>query len=277
MVTTTSIRLDAPAPVAARYTLRGAADSTAAPDGHWMLGASLVSYPLSPASGWAVCESSPADKETSGFPDPDPSDAFIVYLAVTCTTRGLDRAQVRSRALSAFQVYEDAVVEDQFWNGTIASDNPHLTDTNVSVLGSGAQDVVTGFALMEQELAENQQSGMIHLSPRLATYALAAKLVARDGNVLRTGLGTIVIPGLGYDGSKPGAASAPAAGTEYAYVTNMVRVIRSETPDVLGASDIDAIDRNTNDFTVTVEREYLVVWDGAVQAAVLVDPTPALV
>ncbi len=277
MTVSTRIRLDAPAPVAPRYTLRGAADSTAAPDGHWMLGAELTTYPLGPATGWAVCQPSPDDKVASGFPDPDPSDAFIVYLAVECTVRGLDRAQIRTRAESAFQVYEDQVVEDQFWRGTIASDNPHLTDANVSVLGTGAQDVVTAFALLEQELADNAQSGMIHLSPRLATYALAAKLIAREGSVLRTGLGTIVVPGAGYTGAKPEAASAPSAGNEYAYVTNMVRVLRSDQPEILGATDAEAIDRNSNDFTVTVEREYLIAWDGAVQAAVQVDPTPALV
>src|SRR6476646_3808299 len=119
MAVSTRIRLDGPAPVAPRYTLRGAADASPPADPHWMLGGDLDSYPLPPAKGWTVCEVPPDTKTTSGFPVQEPFDAFVAYLAVTCTTRGLDMVQMRERSLAAFQVYEDAVVEDQFWKGTI--------------------------------------------------------------------------------------------------------------------------------------------------------------
>lgn len=275
MAVSTRITLDGPAPVAPRFTLLGAADSTPPPDGHWILGGELAPYPGSPARGWELCDNQDT-KETSDYPDPDPFDGFTVYLAVQCTTRGLDIAALRQKAQAAFQVYEHAVVEDQFWNGTIVSTNPHLTDANAVDLAAGGVDVVTGFALLEAELAANQQSGMIHLSPYLATYALAAQLVERDGGVLRTKLGTVVVPGMGYDGSEPEAASAPSAGTEYAYATNGVRVMRSPAPVTIPAGDAEALDRGNNDYVIYVEREYLVAWDGAVQAAVLIDPTLAL-
>jgi hypothetical protein len=240
-----------------------------------MLGGDLDSYPLPPAKGWTVCEVPPDTKTTSGFPVQEPFDAFVAYLAVTCTTRGLDMVQMRERSLAAFQVYEDAVVEDQFWKGTIQPANPHLTDSNAVVLPGGAQDIVSGFALLEQYAASKQQAGIIHLSPWLATYAAHASLIVREGAVLRTQLGSLVVPGMGYTGAKPESASAPPAGSEYAFVTNGVRVMRAE-PYILGQADAEAVTRSSNDFTIIVEREYLVAWDGAVQGAVLIDPTPVV-
>ena len=275
MAVSTRIVLDAPAPIAPRYTLRGAADSSPPLDGHFMYGGDLATYPASPAKGWTICESPPDQKTTSGFPAQEPFDGFVVYLAVTCTTRGLDFADVRRRALASFQAYEDAVVEDQFWRGTIQPTSPHLTDAGVTVL-TGDVDIVSGFASLEAHLATKQQSGLIHCSPRIATYAEAAGLLHPEGQLLRTVLGTIVVPGQGYLGAKPESAAAPAAGKEYAFVTNGVRVIRSPQPTVLGADDAEAVTRGSNDFTIIVEREYVVAWDGAVQAAILINPTPTV-
>jgi hypothetical protein len=47
-------------------------------------------------------------------------------------------------------------------------------------------------------------------------------------------------------------------------------------PYILGQADAEAVTRSSNDFTIIVEREYLVAWDGAVQGAVLIDPTPVV-
>jgi hypothetical protein len=63
---------------------------------------------------------------------------------------------------------------------------------------------------------------------------------------------------------------------EYAYVTNNVRVMRATEPQLLGASDTEAVTHSNNDFTFIVEREYVVAWDGTIQGAVLVDPSPSL-
>jgi hypothetical protein len=277
MAVALGISIDAPAPIAPRYTLRGAADASPPADPHFMYGGTLVGYPTGPAYGWELCDLTPADKTAGGVTAQEPFFGFMAVLGVACTVRGLDRTLLRERALAAFQVYEDAVVEKQFWNGSYGSANPHLTDAGAEVLGGGtAKDVITAFALLEQELAEHQQSGLIHVSPRLATFAMAANLVIADGAYLKTRLGTIVVPGQGYDGSKPEASAALTADNEYAFVTNAVRVMRAPEPQLLGASDAEAVNHGNNTFTFIVEREYVVAWDGAVQAAVLVDPSPSL-
>jgi hypothetical protein len=240
-----------------------------------MFGGELVTYPKGPAAAWQLCDTTPATKTPGTVVSQQPTDAFLVYLAVRCTTRGLDRAGLRDKARTAFQVYEDSVAEDQFWNGTIDTTIPHLTDAGAHSVTTTAVNIVEGFARLEQELADAQQSGIIHVSPRIGTYAAHANITERDGAVLRTKLGTLVVPGLGYDGSKPAAASAPAAGTEYAYVTSGVRMLRAPDIQVLGADDNEAVDTSTNQFTIIVEREYLVAWDGAVQGAALIDPSSA--
>lgn len=275
MVVSTRIGLEAPAPLAPRYTLRGAADTSPPLDGHWMYGGELVTYPEPPAELFQLCDSTPASKDPGDVTSQDPFNGFLVFLSVGCTTRGLDHQGFRDRARTAFQVYEDAAAEDQFWNGTIDTSIPHLTDAGVHAVTTTAVNIVEGFARLEQELADAQQSGIIHCSPRIGTHASHANLVERDGALLRTRLGTIVVPGMGYDGSKPAAASAPAAGTEYAYVTNAVRMLRAPDIQLLGSADVEAIDRTTNDFTIIVEREYLIAWDGAVQGAALIDPASA--
>ena len=174
-------------------------------------------------------------------------------------------------------MYEDAVVEKQFWNGSYGSANPHLTDAGAEVLGGGtAKDVITAFALLEQELAEHQQSGLIHVSPRLATFAMAANLVIPDGAYLKTRLGTIVVPGQGYDGSKPEASAALTAEQRVRVRDQRRPRDARPEPQLLGASDAEAVNHGNNTFTFIVEREYVVAWDGAVQAAVLVDPSPSL-
>jgi hypothetical protein len=243
-----------------------------------MYGGTLAGYPAGPAFAWELCDSTPATKTPTGVNSQQEFFGFEVVLPVKCTVRGLDRTLLRERAVQAFQVYEDWAVERQFWTGSgDGGKSPHLTDADADILGGGtAKDIVTAFALLEQELADHQQSGLIHVSPRLATFATAAQLVHAEGAFLRTQLGTIVVPGMGYDGSKPQAASALTTDNEYAYVTNNVRVMRATEPQLLGASDTEAVTHSNNDFTFIVEREYVVAWDGTIQGAVLVDPSPSL-
>lgn len=296
MAVSTSITIDGPAPLAPRYTLLGAADTSPPPDGHWMLGATLDVYPLGPAWGWEMCETviqapqrgaqdraGTKDENTDQHaPHVDPVDAFAVYLTVSCTPRGLDRAAFRQKALAAFQVYANAVVEDQFWNGTIVNTNPYLSDLGAHELTTAATDIVTAFAVLEQELADHQQAGLIHCSPRIATYAAAADLLHTEGPLLKTMLGTTVVPGQGYDGSAPEAGEVvlgldgddPPA-TEYAYCTNGVRAMRAPQPVILGG-DVEQMDTTNNVLTVVVEQEFYVAWDGAVQGAVQIDPTPVV-
>jgi hypothetical protein len=268
----THILLEAPAPLAPRYTLRGAAVTSPPPDPHWAGGVDLLTYPEPPAGGWAVCADDPDPKETADFPSRS-AGSFAVVMGAQCTTRGNDLGSLRSRLVAAFQVYEDAIVEDQFWNGTIDSDIPHLTDAGAVVVGSSGERLVNGISLLEQALADAAQSGFLHMSVRLATYAVAKGLVDKDGSTLRTKLGTIVVPGTGYNGAAPEAESDAPTGQEWAYATTNVRLLRDAEPTVFPDTDREAVDRESNEATYYVERPYVVTWDGVVQTGVLIDPT----
>ena len=87
--------------------------------------------------------------------------------------------------------------------------------------------------------------------------------------------GTPIAEGTGYIGAVPqNAAGWPAIadGTDWAWVTGPVEIRRSQ-PIVYPGNFYQALDRGSNLVTYRVERTYVVSWDTALQAAVLIDWT----
>jgi hypothetical protein len=97
------------------------------------------------------------------------------------------------------------------------------------------------------------------------TFWIHEGLVTRSGNVLVTTLDTLVVAGVGYDGSGPDG-DVPNDG-EWAYLTDIVTVRLSE-PTATGGEDDrrgEVFDRATNRFVYRARRVAAATHDGCRQ------------
>lgn len=265
--------LNGPRPVAPRYGLIQAAGVVpAADDEHWLNGAAIRPYPVSPVEAWdpLALGTGPNEKSDGVTPPMPEFQAYALYLPETCTARGVGPLEeFRARATTAFAAREGAAVEHEFWTGELIDANPHLTDGNADVLTAGATSPTNGLALLEQAIAETGQAGMIHATPATVTAWVGALLLQRNGANLETMLGTIVVPGYGYDGS--GAGTGVLSDTEaWAYATGMVEVRRTE-PFLVPDGIEQTLERSLNNVTYRAERYVLTTWDTTLQAGVIID------
>lgn len=285
-------RVDGPPPVARTYGLLQAGEAAAAgvriiPDqdadgvDRWANGIEVFPYPVDVAEAFDPCASGtgPNAAKAEGQDVPRPQFAAVtVFLPVTCTAyRIWDQAEFKARAVAAMATVEGARVERELLAGDVMLLNPHLADGQGTFPNAdGVTSVVNGVALLEGELAASARGGLIHLSPQAGTVAVLNGLIEPADGVLRTkACGTLVICGAGYAAGASPAGHAVATGTqEWIYATGPVDVRRSEV-FVVPESVAEALDRGAggaaNSITYRAERYYVVAWDTAVQAAVLVD------
>lgn len=184
---------------------------------------------------------------------------------------GRDRA---GRARRVLEANLSAAIERELWLGTIAQaasyPNDYLTLTPTSL--GGPHGFRTSLAELEQALSDCVTGPkMIHAQARLVSLWSANGLLvpSSSGRRLETLLGTIVVPGAGYDGSGADLA-AGTIDTSWAYGTGLVRVLRSDVrivPDV----DAEATDLATNDTTYRAERSVAAIFDGCCKIGVQVE------
>lgn len=267
--------LDGPIPVPPRYSLLVNALIVDDLDYHWMAGGAIYPYPsLEDGAAHNACASGTYREKLEGGVISSPEfAAFTVYVAETCTARGIGSdEEFQARAVVALNALEAALVEQEFAMGDAMPSNPHLADTslpNYATLGTLAP--LESMARLENAIAETGKMGLIHADPATVTAWVADHVVEREGAYLRTvAAGTPVVSGYGYVGAHPIGQSAPAAGTGWAWATGPVEIRRSNI-ELLPGSLAQALDRSNNVVTYRAERHYLVDWDTELQAAVLVD------
>lgn len=238
----------------------------------WMNGIAVWPYPDELASGYDPCAGTPGTKSDGEAPELVEFQALTVYVPVTCTSRSMhDQADYVDRATVALESVEGFKVEDEFWNGTMFPAAPHLSDGNADVLNSGAAtSAMNGLALLEEAIAASGRAGWIHAPVGVVSTWSSMFQVYKDGPRLVTALGTVVVPGAGYDGSGPGTSGAPGSTEAWAYATGPVEVRRSNVFVVPGELS-QAMTTSTNDITYRAERIYVTDWDATLQAAVLID------
>lgn len=272
------IMVDGPIPRPAAYGLMSVAQSLDQVDsGRWMAGVNVLPYPPGLPNAQDPCvPSSPATKETpTGVTVPEAFQAFTAYLGDICTASGVgDWNEFRRRVNVALNARLSWILERQLVEATYA-DQPHLGDTNATLVASGsALSATVALAYLEDEIAETGQQGVIHITPSVATV-LGEILTDRQG-VLRTPAGTPVVVGQGYVGAAaPDDSSAAAAGQSWIYASGPVFYRASEETFTLPATIEEALDREDNTVIYRAERDVLAGWDGGLQAAALVDWSPA--
>jgi hypothetical protein len=268
--------INGPLPRRPRYGLIQNGEIVAEQDQHWANGIQVHGY--IPDGGYiaGVCDpDGPVEKLTQQEANPLPIYApLTAYLAETCSTRTMEptNAAFVARATAVFDAVEGGAVEHEFWTGDAIPDNPHLADAFADVLNGGtATSLKNGLALLEAAIAETRRAGVIHMSAALAAaYSFGGNVLHDERGALYTLLGTLVIPGVGYDGSAPEGAAANTGTEEFAYATGPVEILRSEA-FVMPPEIAQAIDRSQNVITYRAERYYIPFWDTALQAGVRID------
>ncbi len=262
--------LAGPLPAPLPYGLFSAATLVEGADERWGNGANIRGYAEGPANAWDHCAT--GTFRVKDIPEQPASpffSAFAVYLADQCSGRGVGSdSALEGRARAAFASVEQAAVEREFATGSQIPSNPYLGDSNVTVLGGGAVGPEEGLALLEGAIGLTGRQGVIHAGRDTASVWSDYKYA---GDHLLTRLGTPVAAGGGYVGVVPDGQAALSADQGWAFATGAVEVRRSAEIEIVPGSLAEALDRATNLVTYIAERNYLVVWDTQLQAAVLVD------
>lgn len=248
----------------------------------WINGVKVYPYPANVPEVWDACASSgPDSMEYGTTPTPPEFAAMTVSEPITCTTQQVpDEDAFKARAVAVLAATESFAVAREFKTGHRMGGTYLLDGQGTFPNGDVATRPNHGLQVLEQAIAATGRLGIIHCSVMLATALLGTGYVVKDNTgVIRTINGNVVIPDAGYsvDQVGPPGHAVPGATEEWAFATGPVDIRRSEiftTPDTLA----EALDRGlgatggrTNSITYWAERYYVVDWDTALQAGVLID------
>lgn len=270
-----ALDLDGPLPVAPEYTLLSVPGVLVEGDGRWMNGVNVFGYPEETPATWEPCSSGTFRTKEEGGPFSLPRfDPFGLYVPITCSSIGIgeDWESFAARAELVLEATQSFAIEEALSQGVSMSSNPFFGDANLSILAGGtAQTPEVGLRYLEDAIGATGRRGLIHATP--ATVAAWEFEALETGTYLRTPNGTPVASGGGYIGADPVLGSTPAAGQAWAFATGPVEVRISE-PQLVGDDINGTLDTSNNDVTFRAEKYALAVWDGALQAGVLIDWTP---
>lgn len=192
------------------------------------------------------------------------ADPFTVIAGVTCGSLGTLGVDDEQRATAALASAEQRLVESQFEGGQVA---PRLAAGGavVTPAGTDAIKIKRAIGALESYIRDQYNGvGVLHMPPILAEYAAPTK----DGNVLRTKLGTPIAFGAGYTGLAPAGTPAPAD-QAWIYATGAVMVRRSAV--MVPARGVETLDKATNQTLMIAERQVMVAIDCLPVGAALVD------
>ncbi len=273
--------LDAPLPKPRSYTLLDAAQLVTPDSERWKAGAYVNPYPAGRPETHDPCsDGTYRVKDSESNADPVLFGSFTVVIGGTCTARsiGPDPTWYNDRLRLWFQAVEATAVERMLVSGDGHSTlGPYLGDSNMEVLGTGAQSAREGIALLEQAIAE-VGNGIIHLAPATASWLHSWYQLVKVGQNLYTGLGTPVVVGAGYIDAHPDGTGAMSATEEWAFASDNIQIRRDDIY-LIGTDYSQNLDRTDNDYTVYAERDYLLSFvprssdsdTQHIQAGVLID------
>lgn len=235
------------------------------------------------------------------------ANPVLIWAAEKCSTMGERYEEARGRAERLLEAITSKRVARELWRGDRAAGsawpNPYFTRDhaggfNAPVVGQIAAGAVispiAAFAALEQAIGEKGTGarGMIHATRRTVSIWIANRLIHREGGLLLSELGTIVVADAGYDGSGPDAggggiahaALAPDATgiTSWAYATGIVtlRLGPIETSGQGRVGDLlptgnnalgETVTRDADDIVVIAQRLALATFDPAILVGVKID------
>ena len=272
------VYLDGPLPVAPSRSLLATATIVPSDSDRFGVGGAVWPYPPGLPSAWDPCSTGTfrTKADATGWDLPI-FDAFTVYLPITCSTITAHSPGFEDRARLALAATESFAVARELARGTANPLNPFLTDANLNILAPAAVTPDVGLSYLEDAIGATGRAGMIHTTPAVGAAINGSGgygIDVRSGQLLTTANGTPVALDGGYIGANPSLHAPAAAGQAWAFATGPVQVRRSNDITMIPGDIAQATDRSINEVTFYAERDYLVTWDTALQAAVLIDWTP---
>lgn len=264
------------------YRLMGAADGPHPLTGHQKLGVYYqpddCSLPLETTSdcltGTGAAKVATAGANWQG------TDPFPVYTWLPCDLVGIGEPNaleaLRSRTRRAHDNNVQRLVEEIFWTGGTYGYGQHLdagtpvTETSggsvvnlqtaASVVATGSHDVTNAISLIEDAMAGCYGGvPLIHVPRALTAYLDQQHLITKQGEFLKTGNGSIVIPGPGYPGTGPDGA-APTAGNTWIFATGQVKLWASE-PFFTAQNAAEVLRHDLNSTVLILEQWFMLGWD----------------
>lgn len=233
------------------------------------------------------CDDAGIEDDSSEPADIGPIQPFPIVASVECSTFGSSFRNREARVLRKLRAIRSFQLEREFWSGLFASaggftNNQWLTKTSgLTVINNNVPEGLrTAFADLEQAIADSSSwaPGMIHAMPRTVAHWYGMRLIEKQGNLLVSPLGTIVVPGRGYPGTGPGDTNLTTGlggDVAWAYATSLVYTMLGPA-QALADDDATTVDRSTNTRVVTAVQDAAYGWDGCVHAAVAVLHTQEL-
>lgn len=215
-------------------------------------------------------------------PNADPADVsyqpFALEAMVKYQTFARPQPDAQARAARKLAAQRSWLLERELWSGTkaiaVSAPNNYLVKapTLLNNLGS-AFGFVDGLAQLEQGIAaaSSWERGMIHCTPALATLWSGENLIHKEGNLLVTNLGTIIVPGRGYPGTGPGG-NVNAKHFQWAFATGPITVRFGQV--TFGGTDDDTmagVNRTTNERKVRAYQFAAATWSGCIDAGAFID------
>jgi len=175
-------------------------------------------------------------------------ESFVVYSSLACGSAGKTSTELEAKVRRRLANGEQSVVEAGMATILAAGATPVIAPgtTLADVVGELEQWLYGTDATAPAD-AQYGNVGYIHASPRIAAHAMNAALIVSDGSLLRTRMGTIWVFGGGY----------PDDGT--IYISGNVTVWRA--PEVFVSPPQQILNKNTNQYHMIAEREYVVSYD----------------
>lgn len=220
---------------------------------------------------------------------------LLLWAIDSCSAMGFRGRDWIGRARRALEASQSHQLADNLWNGTVASSGPddptsYLIDDDVTMLESG--DVVPlDEALPLLEFAASKCSHgrrlMLHgaIQPIELMLNRGSSMISRDGSLLTTALGNIVVADSGYPGWGPLEASGSGGadvGNHWLYSSAVVQVrlgpVETMPKSLDEARELGAmVDRTVNNAVAWAQRTALYQLEPCCRFAVQTDvPIPSI-
>lgn len=244
---------------------------------------------------WGATQPTPSSEETKIDVYP-----FATVGSIKMSTFEAETPELRQEALDKATriglACEQQIIERELFAGaqSVAAGwgNRYLADSHAALPeGDRLIGYRTALAVLEEYLAAGTcgQQGFVHARADTVTFWISDHLVRRQGNLLVTELGTIVVAGGGYSGQAPASGTShldpshagvtPSTDSAWAYATTAIEVYLGEFLAPMEMNERVQASATTNTpsnlLTTRVTRPAAVTW-GCLQGAIHVDHTTAL-
>lgn len=248
-------------------------EDTSGSDEHWLNGFAWEPESCGDSGTVPICESS-YNKTISDARGSLEYIPFAVWAGDKCSAFDYLTRDYPGRAMRQLRACESSQVADELWTGSLSTaeghDNNYFAKPGVAtVLSSSTGFVPTdALACLEQYLQDCScgTTGMIHTTADVVTAWRAEHLIEKEGKLLRTILGTYVIPDAGYPGTAPENVD-DQSGVRWAYASSYVQVHLGSI-DVIPGDVSEALQRGHNTIEYRAERPAAAWWDDCCLGAV---------